>query len=316
MTSIYYHIRLETIRGDSEVKLDLTKEQLDRVIALYSSQNDVFINGRLIPIGEIKRMHISQTDQPSDAYRKKALDAWYDNDESLYGDEPPSERRIGSDIVDMGEDVTDDLILGHPEWRSSTDSPNDIVRDYPNDIVPKPSEVNTNVFVVYGRDEPARNDIFQFLRAIGLHPMEWSEAVKLTGKPNPHVWEILDRAFSEAHAILVLLTPDDEARLREDLRSEHELTHEIELSGQARPNVLFEAGMAMGRSEDRTILVELGVLRPFSDIAGRHTVRLDNTSQRRQELAQRLQAAGCPVKLDGTDWHTVGDFETPLKQIS
>ena len=67
----------------------------------------------------------------------------------------------------------------------------------------------------------------------------------------------------------------------------------------------------MGRSEDRTVLVELGVLRPFSDIAGRHTIRLDNTSQRRQELAQRLQAAGCPANLDGTDWHTVGNFETP-----
>ena len=71
--------------------------------------------------------------------------------------------------------------------------------------------------------------------------------------------------------------------------------------------------MAMGRNEDRTILVELGTLRPFSDVAGRHVIRLDNTTQRRQELARRLQTAGCPVNLDGTDWHTTGDFEAAFR---
>ena len=128
----------------------------------------------------------------------------------------------------------------------------------------------------------------------------------------PYIGEILDVAFSRAHAVVVLMTPDDDARLREQLWSDHDPPHETELSGQARPNVLFEAGMAMGRNENRTILVELGTLRPFSDIAGRHVVRLGNTTQRRQELAQRLEAAGCPVNLEGTDWHTAGDFAAAL----
>ena len=168
------------------------------------------------------------------------------------------------------------------------------------------------VFVVHGRNAEARKALFEFLRSIGLHPLEWSEAVDATGKPAPYVGDILDSVFSRAHAVIVLFTPDDEARLREQFRSDNDPPYEAELTGQARPNVLFEAGVAMARHQDRTILVELGALRPFSDIAGRHAVRMDNSSQRRQELAQRLEAAGCPVSLRGTDWYTAGDFENTV----
>ena len=164
------------------------------------------------------------------------------------------------------------------------------------------------VFVVHGRNEEARKALFTFLASIGLHPLEWSEAVRSTGKPTPYIGQVLDAAFSRADAVVVLLTPDDEARLRLQFRRNSDAPHEVELSGQARPNVLFEAGMAMGRHPDRTIVVELGVLRPFSDIAGLHVIRLDNTSQRRQELAQRLESAGCAVNLNGTEWHAAGDF--------
>ena len=73
-----------------------------------------------------------------------------------------------------------------------------------------------------------------------------------------------------------------------------------------------DLGMAMARNQDRTVLVELGDLRPFSDIDGIHAIRLNNTTERRQELAQRLQIAGCPVSLQGTDWHKAGDFEAAV----
>ena len=168
------------------------------------------------------------------------------------------------------------------------------------------------VFVVHGRNQKARDAMFTFLRAIGLHPLEWNEAVRATGKPMPYIGEILDAAFAQAGAVVVLMTPDDEARLRESFRGPSDPPHETEPTGQARPNVLFEAGMAMGRNAERTILVEIGTLRPFSDVAGLHVIRMDNSSQRRQELAQRLESAGCPVNLDGVDWHTAGDFDTAL----
>lgn len=171
-----------------------------------------------------------------------------------------------------------------------------------------------NVFVVHGRNIDARNSLFRFLRSIGLRPIEWSQAIQLTGKASPFIGEILDVAFSQAQAVVVLMTPDDVAQLQEQFRSPHDPPYEANLTGQARPNVLFEAGMAMGRNPDRTVIVELGTLRPFSDIAGRHTVKLSNDSTTRQELAQRLETAGCEVDLSGRDWHTEGDFNPPNTQ--
>ncbi|MEI2722671.1 MAG: hypothetical protein V9H26_03745 [Verrucomicrobiota bacterium] len=40
------------------------------------------------------------------------------------------------------------------------------------------------------------------------------QAIKMTGQPSPYVGTILETAFREAAAIVVLFTPDDEARLR------------------------------------------------------------------------------------------------------
>jgi predicted nucleotide-binding protein len=172
------------------------------------------------------------------------------------------------------------------------------------------------VFVVHGRNEAARKSIFDFLRAIGLKPLEWSQAVAATGKGSPYVGEILDAAFSKAQAVVVLMTPDDEAILKTEFRSGNDEAHESHPSGQARPNVLFEAGMAMGRSADRTVLVQIGTLRPFSDVGGRHLIRLTNSSQRRHDLADRLKTAGCAVDLNGRDWHTAGSFDMENLQIA
>lgn len=164
------------------------------------------------------------------------------------------------------------------------------------------------VWVVHGRDERLRLAMFTFLRSIGLEPLEFSEARGLTHKSSPYVGEILDAAFEHAQAVVVLLTPDDQARLRPDLVLASDQNWEKELTGQARPNVLFEAGMAFSRHPSHTVLVQVGVLRPFSDVAGRHVVNMDGSPQKRQDIAARLKTAGCPVNLDGTDWHSAGDF--------
>lgn len=116
--------------------------------------------------------------------------------------------------------------------------------------------------------------------------------------------------LKQAQAVVVLITPDEVAYLRSEYSIDPNES-DINPAAQARPNVLFEAGMAMGRNSDRTILVEHGTVRPFSDVAGRHVIRLDNSPSSRKELAQRLQTARCPVDLTGTDSMTVGDLSPP-----
>lgn len=163
------------------------------------------------------------------------------------------------------------------------------------------------VFVVHGRNLQLRDAMFSLLRALGLKPIEWDQAVAMTGRGAPYVGEVLDAAFAAGQAVVVLLSPDDVAYLRTEYASGPD-DSETKPAGQARPNVLFEAGMALGRNPDHTILVELGQLRPFSDVGGRHTIRMDNSPERRNALAQRLATAGCAVDTKGTDWLIAGDF--------
>lgn len=181
----------------------------------------------------------------------------------------------------------------------------------------EPQETGSNgddrkrkVFVVHGRNESARVAMFAFLRSLGLQPIEWSQAVAATGEASPYIGTVLDSAFDAAQAVVVLMTPDEVAYLRDEYSSD-ESDPEREPAAQARPNVLFEAGMAMGRDPKRTVLVELGSVRPFSDIAGRHTLRMGNEPDRRKQLAQRLETAGCVIDTSGDDWLTSGEFAPP-----
>jgi predicted nucleotide-binding protein len=295
-----YHVRVTCKSNpyEDEVRLDLSLEELQqRFLRPYQEGRPIVIGGKTVPPDDLARIRINETDEDSEQLRPR-VEAERRRSNVISG--TPVEWYIAN----KGKEVTDDFITGPPGSGLSVKT---------SEEQPGPTASGPRVvFVVHGRNQKARDALFSFLRSIGLHPLEWLEAIQATGKPSPYIGDILDAAFSYAQAIVVLFSPDDEARLREQFQSEGDPSHEKELTSQARPNVLFEAGMAMGRDPDRTVLIEVGHLRPFSDIAGRHVVRLDNSTQRRQELAQRLEAAGCPVNLTGTDWHTAGDIDSAL----
>ncbi|MET0398918.1 MAG: nucleotide-binding protein [Longimicrobiaceae bacterium] len=170
------------------------------------------------------------------------------------------------------------------------------------------------IFVVHGRHEELRRSLFTFLRSLGLEPMEWEQVAAMAGSTAPYIGEVLDVAFQEAQAVIVLLTPDDEVRLAPHLWREAESSNETEHQLQSRANVIFEAGLALGRSPDRTIIVQIGKVKIFSDIVGRHLVHLSDDPSARHTLANRLRNAGCPVDVAGSDWLHAGRFVLPSVQ--
>jgi len=164
------------------------------------------------------------------------------------------------------------------------------------------------VFVVHGRDANARKELSVFLRSLHVDVIEWNKALTLTKKGSPYIGEVIDAGFDHAQAIVVLLTPDDEAKLRDVFIRKSDPKFERKLTGQPRQNVLFEAGMAFGKYKDTTILVQAGKVRAMSDVSGVHIVNLTGSVSSRQQLIGKLKTTGVKVDDSGEDWLTAGDF--------
>ncbi|MEV6843930.1 TIR domain-containing protein [Actinoplanes sp. NPDC051411] len=164
-----------------------------------------------------------------------------------------------------------------------------------------------SVFLVAGRDDATIAAVVTFIRALGLRIVEWEQAVAHTGEPNPYIGDVVRAGMEMAAATLVLFTPDDLVRLRDDLLRDHDGPAERNVAGQARPNVLYEAGFADCLGRDRTILVEVGPVKAFTDVSGRHVVRFDGSPMHRKALVSRMESAGLKPDISGTDWLHVGD---------
>jgi predicted nucleotide-binding protein len=165
-----------------------------------------------------------------------------------------------------------------------------------------------SVFVVHGRDEKLRKSLYAFLRTVGLKPLEWEHAILQAKDVNPHVDAVLDVAMGKVQAVVILFSPDDDAMLNPKLWGKNEPAVEKRLSGQPRANVLFEAGMALARHPGKTLILQVGKVRGFSDIAGRHVVRLNDSKEKRNDVLNRLEKIGCKIDRQGTDWMSEGDF--------
>jgi predicted nucleotide-binding protein len=158
------------------------------------------------------------------------------------------------------------------------------------------------VFVVYGRDSTLTTRFFDLLRAVDLRPMEWETLVQATGRAAPSLAEVVARAPHLAQATLVLLSPDDIVELHSDLALAGDAPHERAKGAQARPNVLFELGMALMAYPDKTVIVEIGDLRPLSDLAGINVIRFDGSATAIKKVLSRLKLAGCAVDYSAQDW--------------
>ena len=191
----YYHVRITQKSNllSDEVKLDFTLEELERrILKDYGKGRPITIGGKSIGADDIERLQISTTDLESSHYRKTV-------EQERIESEIISSVPVEWDIAEMGRDVTDDFITGPP---------GDAIEEQVASVTdPRPRGDRRDVFVVHGRNEMARRAMFSFLHSIGLTPVEWSMAVQDAGRTSPYVGEILEAAFSRAHAVVVLFTP-------------------------------------------------------------------------------------------------------------
>ncbi len=165
-----------------------------------------------------------------------------------------------------------------------------------------------SVFLVHGRDVVTTENFSIFLRALNIRPIEWSQAESYTGIASPYIGDTIDAGMARAQAVIVLLTGDDEARLLHGFQKPSDPEFERKLIPQARPNVIFEAGYALAKYPARAVIIQIGEVRPFSDIAGRFLIRFDGSATSRKHVVSRLETAGVEVDATGTDWLTAGAF--------
>ncbi len=152
----------------------------------------------------------------------------------------------------------------------------------PKIIAPK----SNNVFIVHGHDGEARESVARFLGNIGLNPIILHEQAN-RGRT---VIEKVE-AHSEVGFAVVLLTPDDEGRVKG--------TNELE--PRARQNVLLELGYFIGRlGRENVCALKRGTLEIPSDFAGVVWETMDTGVGWKQALGRELSAAGYEI-----DWNKV-----------
>lgn len=163
---------------------------------------------------------------------------------------------------------------------------------------------NKKVFVVTGRNEKLRISIFNLLRALKLEPMEWMEVISSTGHPDAYIHEAIKKSMDDAGAVVVIMAPEEKATLLEEFRSD---PGDGKTYRQSRPNVIFEAGLALGLKEEKTLILQFGESRIFTDILGKHILKYVGKNQDikfKNDLLHKLQIAGCSCSA-GNDYYQI-----------
>jgi predicted nucleotide-binding protein len=184
--------------------------------------------------------------------------------------------------------------------------------------LPRTSKDSKKVFIIHGRNGEARAAIEHFLQALGLQPIDFDQLASSLGG-SPFIGDIVQAGLEQAQGVLALFTSDEYSALRPELRYSNDKAEELS-RWQSRPNVIFEAGMAYGMDPKSTVLVTIGSeVSLFSDVAGRHVVRLSNSVASRSTLRDRLIGMGCDVDQRTSAWtdpSKSGDFDSCVHKLS
>ena len=222
-------------------------------------------------------------------------------------------RRGSQESLDLYESLDRDLKSSKASSPKPSAAPKQFSRPGTTSSAAAPSHeqaatAKRYVFVVRGRDQKAYEALAKFLRTLDLRIVTWDEATRGVGGGTPHTLDIVRSGIEMSDAVIVLMTPDDLAKVKPEFIQSTDDPREERYTGQARQNVVFEAGWAMALNQNAVVLVRVGDVRNLSDVDGLNYVNLTNDLSARKTLIVRLKNCGLEVEDSDDEWRTAGDF--------
>jgi predicted nucleotide-binding protein len=283
---------------------DLSKGDLIRTVLLPWHQGKrFFVGGKSIRKSDkITAAKIVQTPQSSHVYE----DA---RSERLGASGILTFAGIGFAAFHEGADYTNELLSEDSTFARSARL------EMEHQMSKEPAGDPQRVFIIHGRNSELLEEFRGWLQSLGLFARSFDE-IRTDLGGSPSILDVIRRGISEAHAIIALITPDEFATLRPELRGGRDKSAEIQ-RWQARPNVIFEAGMAFAMTgEMRTLLLVAGDAELFSDVSSIHYKRIPKDATEREQLRKILVSMGCKIH-DASDHHRRGNFDAgPLRALS
>ena len=132
----------------------------------------------------------------------------------------------------------------------------------------------TQVLLIHRNDSFGVKEVGRLVESLGLQPVLWQQALDRAGLRSPSVVDRFRSCLDTAQAVIVVFEGGP---------------------GESKANLAFEAGLALGLAESRTVIVQLGDQSPPQDLEAVNILRLRNTEESITALSSALRNAGCAI---------------------
>ena len=157
----------------------------------------------------------------------------------------------------------------------------EIPESIPTNKTETSSKMGTDIFIVHGHDNEAKQEVSRFIEKLGL------EAIILHEQANEGmtIIEKIEKYSNDADFALVLYTACDKGR------GAHET--KVPARDRARQNVVFEHGYLMAKlGRENVCSLVKGKIETPNDISGVVYVTLDESGAWKTDVAKELKACG------------------------
>lgn len=261
---MYYHLLVERTDGKrSEMKDESNLEEIKEIATKYKDNKPFIVKGTTVKPNEVSEFCILSSQNKANYYHERYNPGFLDWMSST------------KDIMLRFDDVKDITNKILNEIEISVD-----IKRKESSFDPK------KVFVVYGRTKEIKIEVENFLRKIDLTPVILSDVAD-NGET---IIENIESNIKDCCYGIVIYTPDDEGKLKED-----DTSYEL----RARQNVIFEHGYLCGLlTRKRVSIIENGVSEKPSDILGLKYIKYDENKAWQNQLIKNMKSVGVDGNFD------------------